>query len=237
VNIEYNQGLSMKHIVFPLLAFVLAGCTEPLVTPKPPTFQSKADHVSDWAVLASQTAEHLDSTLDGNKPEVYVAPGPADMPFAVAFRKLLEEDLLQRHFLVREKAAGALVIHFDAQTFLYRNNSHKFPVEYGTFWTTAYALGLQLRNVASLDTSAAIAAGTGPVFDALAEMTDTTNAEVLVTLTIADDKGLYYRDSRTLYIYPTELPFYWTSVPDYSAQSASLPPLTDVSLPVRPGNR
>ena len=227
----------MKYVALPLLALVLVGCAEPLVTPKPPTFQSKADHVSDWADLADKAAEHLASTLDGNKPEVYVAPGPADMPFAVAFRKLLEQDLLLRHFPVKESAAGALVVRFDTQTFLYRNNSHKFPVEYASFWTTVSALGLQLRNVAGLDTGAAIAAGAGPVLDALAEMTDTTNAEVLVTLTVADDKGLYYRDTRTLYIYPTELPFYWTSVPDFSAQSDSLPPLTDVSLPVRPDNR
>jgi hypothetical protein len=227
----------MKYVALPLLAFVLVGCAGPMVTPKPPTFQSKADHVSDWADLADKAAEHLASTLDGNKPEVYVAPGPADMPFAVAFRKLLEQDLLQRHFPVKESAAGALVVHFDTQTFLYRNDGPKLPVGYNTIWTTAYALGVQLRHVASLDTGAAIVAGAGPVLDALAEMMDTTNAEVLVTLTVEDDEGLYYRDTRTLYINPTELPFYWTSVPDFSAQSHSLPPLTDVSLPVRSGNR
>lgn len=216
-----------------LAAFAVAGCAAPLVKPKAPTFQPKAAHVVDWSDLAQRTARRFANSFRGNTPAVYVAPGPADMPFAAAYRNLLEQDLLRRQLRVQETAVGAVVLRFQVQTFLYRDGDQKlFPVDYATLWTTLAAIGIQLRHVASLDTGAAIGLGAGPVVDVLASMADTTNAEAVLTLTVSDGTQLYYRDSETLYVRPEELPFYWTRVADVVPQ-ARAPDIAVTELPVR----
>lgn len=228
-----KRPIRLAAALISVAALGLAGCAAPLVTPKPPTFQPKADHVADWSDLAGRTAQRFAAGFHGNAPAVYVAPGPADMPFAAAYRNMMEQELLRRNFRVQETAAGAVVLRFEVQTFLYRNNDQKlFPVDYATFWTSLAAIGIQLRHVASLDTGAAIGAGAGPVFDILASMADTTNAEAVLTLTVSDGSQLYYRDSETLYVHPEELPFYWTHTPDVVPQSKA-PDIAVTELRVR----
>lgn len=222
-------------ICLPVLAVLLAGCSAPLVAPSGPTFQSKIGHAADWNALADRTAARFAESAQGDKTVVFVAPGPADMPFAAAYKSLLEQDLLEKGFRVQETASGAAVLRFGVQTFLYRNSDDKpFPAGYASFWTTLYALGSQLRNVSSIDTGAAIVAGAGPLVDILKSMGDTTKAEVLLTLTVTDGTRLLYRDSETLYVHPEELPFYWTHVSDFSPQVRQADAV-EVSLPVRGG--
>ncbi len=239
-----KSGAAMLSVA----AFVLAGCAVPLVTPKSPAFQSKVDHASDWSDMAARTAQRFADAYHGTTPAVYVAPGPADMPFAAAYRNRLEQELLDRHFPVQERSNGAVVLRFEVQTFLYRNGDQKpFPVGYASFWTTLAAIGIELRHVSSLDTATAIGAGAGPLVDILASMADTTNAEVVLTVTVEDgaqpieknlhlEQQLYYRDSQTAYIHPQELPFYWTHMADNVPQ-AKAPDIAEIALPVRPGTR
>jgi hypothetical protein len=244
--------------IFSLVAFALAGCAAPLVTPKLPTFQSKIGHAADWGALADRTAQRFADAY-GGATAVYVAPGPADMPFAAAYRNFLEQALLQRHFTVLETASPApvlakadctqdgcpiqetvspaVVLRFGVQTFLYRNGDDRpFPVGYASFWSAAYALGVVARHVSRWDTGAAIVGGAGPVIDMLAAMGDTTKAEVVLTLTASDGARLVYRDSETVYVHPEELLFYWTHMPDAVPQ-AKAPDITMTALSVRPGSR
>jgi len=213
-------------------ALALTACEAPLVRPEAPGFQSKAQHVSDWNELAERTVARFSDTLGGNAPSVFVAPGPADMPFAAAYRALLEQELLERHFRVQETAQGAVVLRFDVQTFLYGNHDEKLPADYASFWTTAAALGAQLRHVSRLDTGAGIAGAVGPVLDVLASLYDTTKAEAFVTTTVSDGSRLFYRDTETLYVHPTELPFYWTRMPDFTPQ-AKMADVAEANLAVR----
>jgi len=222
-----------------ILALAAGGCAAPLVTPRPPTFQEKVEYVSDWSALAGRTARRIASTLHASPPKVFVAPGPVDMPFAVAYRKLLEQALLEQGYPVVENSTDAMVVSFDAQTFLYGQYDRRYPCGYATCLTTAYAIGTQLRHVSSIDTGAAIVAGAGPIVDLLYSLNDTTQAEVLLTITVADATHLHYRDTESFYVQPSDLRFYWTALPDSPPQSMASDSgaLKEVALPVVTANR
>lgn len=241
-----KSGIPFPLVLVFVLPTILTACTAPLVSPKPPTFQSKATHVTDWRALAERMANRFAATHDRSTP-VFVAPGPPDMPFAVAYRNQLEQALLRRGYDVVETsteetiASGtdqilstyslATVLRFEVQTFLYRNSDAK-PVPYATALAAAYAVGLQMRHVSSLDTGAAIAGGAGPIVDILASLYDTTKAEVVVNLNVYGGTHLKYRDSETFYVHPSEIGFYATGVPDFLPQAKGQM-VTEVSLPVR----
>lgn len=214
------------------LVVSLTACASPLAVPKLPSFQAKATQNADWSELAYRTAGRFVRWLGATPSAVYIAPGPSDMPFAAAYRNALEQELHQRGIRVQETASDATVLRFDVQTFWYKDQHQKWPVEYGTFWTTAAALGAQARDISRVDTSMAVAGGAGPVMDILMAMFDTTNAEVALTVTVYDGSRLAYRDGETLYIRPTELPFYWSKMPDFVPQAKQHAP-EDVVLPVR----
>ncbi len=255
--------MNFKHSI-PLIlivAFTLAACSAPLVTPNPPTFQSKVAHVTDWSNLADRTAARFAVSHSHGVP-IFVAPGPADMPFAVTYRKLLEQALLQRGFhvveapfdagletpsdTVVETISRATILRFDVETFLYENrncepaaltatlygNRDCKPVPVATAWAAATAVAMELVHVSSWDTGAAIVGGAGPVLDILRSLYDTTKAEVLLTVSAYDGTRLEYRDSEAIYVHPSELNFYWTRFPDISPQM-KVQPVTEVSLPVR----
>jgi hypothetical protein len=226
-----------RFLTVAALALATAGCAAPLVRPNPITFQSKVEHVADWQALADRTVDHFAATLHTNPPSVFVAPGPADMPFAGTYRKFLQQALLRRGYSVVESASDAVVLNFDVQTFLYGDRNQKYPVEYATFWTTAGAIGTQLRHVASYDTGVGIGAAVGPIIDVLASINDTTRAEVTLTLTVADDTRLHYLTSETFYVQPSDLPFYWSRLPASVPQTMPSNPagLTVVSLPITGG--
>ncbi len=231
--------MNLKGAILSALACALAACSTPLVYPDIPSMQHKMGYVHDWDELAERTAATFVSECQCDKRVVFVAPGPSDMPFAGVYRKLLEEKLAQRHVVVKENAADALVVSFDVQAFLYGDDRRKKPADYFSFWSTATALTLLARAPSStpvlpaisrlplvssglsLDNYAGIAAGAGPVLDLLAEMNDTTNAEVLLTVTVRSGEYLHYSDSTEFYIHPSDLPFYWTRFPDFTPQLKS----------------
>jgi len=225
-----------RAILAAVLAASVSGCAGPLVRPDPVTFQSKVGHVTDWQALADRSVARFAAPLHTEPPAVYVAPGAADMPFAATYRKFVEMALMKRGYPVVESATDAVVLNFDVQTFLYGDGNQKYPIEYASFWTTLGAIGTQLRHISSIDTGVAVGGAAGPILDLLASLNDTTRAEVLVTLTVADGSRLHYLDSETIYVQPSDLPFYWTQLP-HSAPQTMRSGLTMVSLPVvRPQN-
>jgi hypothetical protein len=227
--------MRIEAIILGISAALLNACASPLAVPKPPSFQEKVTHSADWSALAGRTASHFVRSVGLLPSAVYVAPGPSDMPFASAFRNLLEQELLERGVRVQETATGATVLRFEVQPYWYMNERQKLLGDYASFWTTAAALGAQARNITSVDTALAVAGGTGPVLDILWSMFDTTNAEVTLTVTVFDGQRLTYRNGNTFYIRPTELPFYWSQVPGVVPQARPIVP-QEVALPVRGGH-
>lgn len=213
--------------------FALAGCTTPLVAPDLPSFQHKMSNERDWDSLASRTAGAFASGLDRQNP-VFIVPGPSDMPFAVGFHNLLQKEFLERGIPVDENAAGAIVLSFEVQTFKYRSPRDKSLLDYASFWSIVGAGASQARKITSPDTAAAAGAGIGPVQDLLVSLFDGTKAEVVVTLTARNGTRVVYRDMRTFFVQPTELPLYWTGMGDFVPQAkvASVP---DTPLEIRPG--
>lgn len=213
----------------------LAGCAHPLVKLDPLVTQSKVEDVADWDALANRQAEKfavalgvapynervsapavvLDAQSAGRPKGVrpfHIVAGSSD--FASAFKPLLEKHLLEHGYAVSQSNEGSWEIRIDTQTFLYdREGRNKSPVQYATFWTSAYALGVLARNVSQIDTGAAIAAAAGPLVDTLAYMNDITNAEVLLVLTMADSVRVSYRGTEEFYVHPSDLPRYWDDRP------------------------
>jgi hypothetical protein len=177
--------MKFRQLIPSVAACILAACSAPMVTPDGPTMQPRAGYVKDWDELAERTASQFVSRYQGDKSAVFVAPGPSDMPFASAYRKLLEDKLLQRQVRISETAVPAsTVVTFSVQTFLYAHDGRLVPV----LWTPV--------------------AG---AFDALASLYDTTKAEVLFTVSVSNGDFLSYRDSAVFYVRPSDLAFY--SVP------------------------
>jgi hypothetical protein len=233
--------MTNKIVAAALTCLLLSGCSHPFVKLDPITFQSKVEEVTDWDALAERQAEQAAFTLAraGTSPtsvDGFVLPGSqardlfyieaGTSKFAQSFKPLLEKHLLRRGLRVMQTPApGAWVLKLDAKTFLYDpTTATKHPVQYATFWTTAYTLGVLARDVSSIDTGAFIAVTAGPLVDMMRAINDRTNAEVLLVITAADQQRVYYHSTESFYVRPTDLRFYW---PD---NQSSLPV---VSLPVR----
>ncbi|HWE45009.1 MAG TPA: hypothetical protein VG407_03190 [Caulobacteraceae bacterium] len=236
----WSRGRVVAHAsVLGLVLLALTSCAAPLVHPNLPTFQYKAEHASDWQRLAVRAVERLPSSQLTSKPRVFVAPGPSDMPFAMAYRQYLEQSLSEHGFQVMESSADAVVLNFNVQTFLYGNwrGNEKRLVDYASFYTSVYAVGSQLRHISSYDTAVGAGAVAGPIFDVLAAMNDTTRAEVVLTVSVQDDSRLHYINSESFYVQPTDLPFYWSQLPANAPQTMRAEALPVVSLPVVKGYR
>jgi hypothetical protein len=174
--------MKFKLLTPSLLACLLAGCAAPMVTPDGPSMQSKMGYVKDWDELAQRTAAHFVSQCQCDKRVVFVAPGPSDMPFATAYRKLLEDKLLKQGVSVSENSLPAsVVLTFQVQAFLYGKDNMPLPV---IWWPVAGA------------------------FDEIASIYETTPAEVLLTVSVSDGTYLRYRDAREFYVHPADLAFY-----------------------------
>jgi len=216
--------------------FVLTACTTPLVTPDVPSFQHKMSNERDWDALANRTASAVVDHFDGQLPVVFVAPGPSDMPFAATFHNLLQQEFLARGIQVDDRGLGATVVTFDVQTFKYRNSRDKSVFDYASFWTIGGAGASQTRKIVSADTAAAIGSGIGPAADILMALFDGTKAEVVVTLTVRRGTNLVYRDMRTVFVQPTELPLYWTQLGEWTPQAKAYN-APDVDLSINGGYR
>ncbi|MGA0601305.1 hypothetical protein ACO2Q3_11445 [Caulobacter sp. KR2-114] len=173
------------------------------------------------------------ATRHAQLPNIYVAPGPADMPFATIYRKNLEQAFVRRGYPVVESAWDAVVVNYDVQTFLYGQSNKKQLVDYWSLWTTAGAAGTQLRHISSVDTGVFAGLVTGPVLDFLASVNDTTEAEVAVTTTVTDSRHLHYVNTEAFYVQPTDLVFYLTQLPPTAPQALPASIARTVVLPVR----
>ena len=138
-----------------------------------------------------------------------------------------------------ETSADAVVLNFNVQTFLYGNwnGNQKYLVDYASFYTTLGAIGTQLRHISSYDTAVGVGFVTGPILDTLAALNSTTRAEVVLTVSVQDDSRVHYINSEAFYVHPSDLPFYWSRLPEGAPQTMHADALPVVSLPVVKGYR
>jgi len=199
----------------------LAGCVSPLVKPAPLTLQPKVAHAANIQQLANSAARKFALTVKiSDKPLVYVAPGPSDMPFAATFKSELEQALMAQGFSVSQNALGAEVLNFEVQPFLYGSDRQKHLLEYNSFWTTWANIGYQISQMNhSVGSSFAVAGVIGPVFDVLSAMDQSTPAEVVLKLSVVDVNRVFYAQSQRFYVHPADLPFYMTRLPMSAPQN------------------
>jgi hypothetical protein len=212
----------------------LSGCAAPLVRPNGIVMQSKVEHASDWQRLARNSAVAFKGTLHTDPPKIYVAPGPSDMPFATAYKKYMEGELLRLGYPVVQSAVGAVVLNFDVQTYWYGGftGNQKRLVEYASFYTTIGSAIAEMRHMNSPETKIAKALAAGPIVDILASLNDTTRSEVILTLTVSDESRVHYMATDTFYIQPSDIPLYMTQMPASVPQAMQAAPLTVVPLRV-----
>lgn len=221
-----------------LLSVSLASCAAPLVTLDRVSAQYKVEHANDWEHLAQRTIGEYAETVKGEKPPVFVAPGPADMPFSDAYRRYAEQELYKRGFPVVQSASSAVVLTYQVQTFYYAGNKQQRAYESGTVLGAVGVIGTQVADISSVDTGAAAAFGAGIAYDIVKSMNDRTQAEVILTLRIEGDSKLYFTSIESFYVQQQDLPFYSTNVADQSPQRLSAQAaMQEVRIPVVAGFR
>ena len=204
-----------------------------MVRPNGPSLQTKVDHVVDIKTLAERGAAKFAASVPPTAGGVFIAPGPVDMPFAVGYRRQLEQALLRRGYSVSETSAGATVINFKTQTFLYGEDNRKHVLEYSSFYSVLSAIGYQAQKISSAGWAYAAAIPASVALDVLSSMDASTRAEVALTLTVRDTARLRFADTESFYVRPADLTFYMSVLApsgDQKTTAAEGPAL--VSLPI-----
>ena len=223
-------------------ALVLSSCSHPLVEPSAPTFQKKVTHAKHWQLLANATATQVTGTVNGTArvqqaavggpagSRIYIHAPATDMPFAISFKRMLQQSLIESGFTVARHPGDSIVVNFAVETYAYGPKLKKTPFGYASLYTTLAALGWTLSEVGvSTGGGIAILALAGPILDFLTAMGDITNAEVLLTTSIVDRDTILFQTTDAFYVEPTDLPLYWSMFPAASpletgtSEQATLP--------------
>lgn len=166
----------------------------------------------------SQYYNKSNGYIDPTQP-VYVQQVSSDWPFGQAYRKYLIEALLQRGYSVARNPDGATVINFGVDTYLYGHSGvrggNKTLIDYPSFWGGLAAAGFEIEDATlTAAQSARLAAGSGIVLQALKQITDTTNAEAVLTTKIISEDRVLFTSTENFYVKPEDLPLYWSRLPD-----------------------
>jgi hypothetical protein len=246
----------MKTPLLFVAAVALAGCAQPGVKLNGASSQYKLTNAVHWESLADRTANDLTRSLrrvteitgaghaivQGRVEPAslgarvyYVNSQQPDSAFAKVFTPYLQEALIRRGYAVTTRQTNAVVVNYDAKTFVYGTGG-KSPLDYASFWTTAGAVGLALSYADWSYTTAGIAGGLGlvalgPILDYFAMISDVTNAEVILTTSVVAGPEILYQHSETAYIKPADMAFYWSAYPEMRPMET--PALAAEALPVR----
>jgi hypothetical protein len=180
--------MTFKSAVLSVVACALAACTAPMTYPNGPTMQMRANWVRDWDHLADEAAFDFMSRCQCDRSTVFVMARQPQLPFANAYRKLLEEKLLGRGATVSESAVRArTILTFDVQTFLYDHTGRILPAA----WIPV-----------------------GAALDSIVSLYDVSKAEVLLTLSVSDNGLLRYRRTTEFYTRPSDLAEFYEAAND-----------------------
>lgn len=204
---------------------IIVGCAQqPPVLSEVQKPQRKILTATQWKSLADRVVanvlcepgkpEVVKSTFQSGKP-LYIADAAPDMPFSSTFKMYLTQSLLERGVRVSKTPANSDVLRFEVRRFLYDHNKGlEYPYDTATFWTTLGALGWAAgTNDWSTQAGIAAVAVSGPVLDFLNGMGNTTDAEVIVTAYVENDRTIPFIYTEPFYVEPSDLRLYWTNFP------------------------
>ncbi len=149
----------------------------------------------------------------GSSKPFYVQPGPVDMPFSRAFKRILEDKLLAKGVPVVTSPKGAIIVNYQVQSFFYDDEGYRLPASPESVFGLATSIGIkEYGNWGSLTT---IGAGLAvmELVQGLIDFGAVTDAEMVLTTSVAHGAELLHQKSEVLYIRPEELSLYMTRFP------------------------
>ncbi|MEH6632886.1 MAG: hypothetical protein V7776_18870 [Halopseudomonas aestusnigri] len=149
----------------------------------------------------------------GSSKPFYVQPGPVDMPFSRAFKRILEDRLLAKGVPVVTSPKGAIIVNYQVQSFFYDDEGYRLPASPESVFGLATAIGIkEYGNWGSVTT---IGAGllVTELVQGLIDFGAVTDAEMVLTTSVAHGAELIHQKSEVLYIRPEELSLYMTRFP------------------------
>ena len=163
----------------------------------------------------------------------YIQPGPVDMPFSRAFKRILETRLLEQGVPVVTSPKGAIIVNYQVQSFFYDDEGMRLPASPYSIFGIATAIGItEYGNWGRLSTLGA-GIGAAALLQELVSNGAVTNAEMVLTTAVVHGDELLHQKFEVLYIRPEELSLYMTSTPaDRPIRSTGT--TADQQLEVRP---
>lgn len=206
-------------ILLASLAFV--GCSQtPRVMLRDYEEQNIGLVAKHWRHLADQTSDSLleKETLVGKGP-VYIASETSDSAFDKAFKEYLTNAFLSKGIPVSKKAnAASAVVNFKAETYLYtKKGEDKSPLNKKTFWAFLYTLKNQVKGMTGGETEITLMT-LGILWDVLDAKNMTSDAEVVLTVSVEDFNSIRYKKSTEFYIERNDLMLYWSDKAPYPNQ-------------------
>ncbi|WP_085900554.1 hypothetical protein [Kiloniella majae] len=230
-------------ILLAVASFTLSACGKPWVKrdqqPQTTHSQYKVLTWNDWNLLGQRSSARIVSDLaampdfgvspvveasstDSKTKEIvsysspkpfYVQPGPFDMPFSRAFKRILENELLATGVPVVSSPKGAIIVNYQVQSFFYDDEGYRLPASPESVFGLATAIGIkEYGNWGTLSTIGAGLVATELV-RGLIDFGAVTDAEMVLTTSIAHGAELVHQKSEVLYVRPEELSLYMTSLP------------------------
>ena len=201
----------------------LIGCSQtPRVNLKTYDSQDVGLVAKHWHDLAKQTVLNLSTVQEGrllSAGPVYVALGSTDSAFDKAFRDYLISTLTENGVVVSKRASKSVaVINFKAETYLYTDKEQeKSPLDKKSFWAFMYKFTGDWGDM-SRDAREVSLFSLGLLWDILEAKNKTTDAEVVLTVTVEDFETVKYKKNTEFYIKRNDLMLYWTDKALYPTQ-------------------
>ena len=244
-----------RYMALLALAAALAACSEqPLVAPKPTTFQSKARTVTDWSRLSVQTADgimkYLPVVPDGDagthvidgKPvgssllarHLFLRPADPTVPFNRTFHDLLSLELTRRGETVTKNPAGATIINYDITVFSYNHAPAEAHLPGSATLIAGAAIGANAALAAAPWGGILVASA---AFDVTREvvllLSDQPNAEVALNVEVMTGDRSVFKDVHFFYIEDGDVPLYVGALSTPKPEPLQTGPIAAVPTPAR----
>jgi hypothetical protein len=220
------KELTIKVAFLCSIAVISIGCSQtPRVNINEFDSQDIGLVAKHWRNLARQTAKNV-AISEGNKfnhgGSVYVAPGNTDSAFDKAFRDYLISAFSENGITISKRSSKAnTVLNFKAETYLYTDkDKEKSPIDKKSFWAFLYKFTGDWKDM-SRDSREISLISLGMLWDVMEAQNKTTDAEVILTVTIEDFDTVKYKKSTEFYINRNDLMLYWSDKAPYPNQNTT----------------
>ena len=229
-----------KSSLLLILLLALIDCSPiPRTTLRPYQDQPEILAAQHWRDLADSVVRDyinnkrvidLSATSTTKNRNVYIQKGLDDSAFDRVFYNYLVNSFIKNGYSISKLAKDSNVINFTTETYLYSyDRRQKSLLTYAIFGLAAEKLLIALDN-RDIDLLAF-----GLVFDYLTKDNDLKNAEVILNVSIENQKSITYQFNKEFYINPHDMPLYWSIRPPNTPRLEGIDtdgPLKIVSVPV-----